>query len=406
MTYLLDLGTNKVACLAAELSERGDVIAKAAAHAPCRGLHRSVVSDLEQTAEAIEDVIRRVRTSTGEHPSTIVVTVGGAHLESMNSQGFVPIYPRSRMITREDVLHVINHSRQILPAPDREQIHALPREFRVDGEKGIQKPIGLSGGRLEVVTHIITGAITHLQNIEKAVQMAGFKVDQIVAQPLASGLGVVTEEDRELGTVSVDIGGGSTSISVFQGGSLAYSAVVPVGGNLVTSDLSKLLKCSPEESERLKIAYGCALSSMADGKGSVEVLQIGQSQPRHLDRRVLAEIIESRMREIATLVRQQIERSGLNGVLPGGVILTGGGSLLPGAQELFESTLQHMQVRLGRPKISGPYAGHVNKPEWAGAVGTAKYVLQHEEDEISPASGIENWKLKIRTLKAIFSTKA
>lgn len=406
MTYFLDLGTTKVACLAAELGEHGEVKAKAAASAPCRGLNRSVVTDLDLTAEAIDDVIRRVRASTGEAPSSLVVNVSGTHLESINVQGFVPIFPHSRMITREDVLHVINHSRQVLPAPDREQIQAIPREFRVDGVRGIQKPIGLSGGRLEVVTHIITASSPVVQNIEKAVQIAGYKVDQIVAQPLASGLSVTTEEDRELGTIVADIGGGCTTLAVFHGGSMAYSAVIPIGGGHITSDLSKLLKASPEEAERLKLGYGSAMSVMGDGKGSVEVLQIGQSHPRHLDRRVLCEIVESRAREIAMMIGQHVERSGLSGLLPGGLIVTGGTSLLSGLPELFESVLPHTQVRVAKPRITGTYAGNVNRPDWAGAVGMAKSVLEQSDDVIQPASNSESWKSKFRTLKAMFSTRA
>lgn len=405
MTYFLDLGTTKVACLAAEIGEHGDVIAKAAAHTDCRGLQKSVVTNLEATCESIDEVIRRVRTSTGEQPSALVVNVNGAHLEGINAQGFVPIYPGTRAITREDVLHVINHSRQILPSPDREQLQAMPREFRIDGARGIQRPIGLSGSRLEVVTHIITGASAVIHNIDTAVQMAGFKVDQFVSQPVASGLGVVSDEDQELGSVAVDIGGGSTTMSVFQGGSLIYSCVLPVGSALITSDLSLLLKCSPEEAERLKVAYGLALAKLAEGKGSVEVLQIGQAQPRHMDRRVLCEIIESRVRELATMVRAQIERSGMQGLLPGGLILTGGGSQLQGITELFELVLPHMPVRLGKSRIAGPYGGHVNKPEFAAVVGMAKFILQREDDAIEPANGSDGWMNKMKTLKALFTAK-
>lgn len=406
MTYLLDLGTTKVACLAAIRDDHGDVLAKAAAEVPCRGLQKGVVADLEITSHAIDDVMRRVRAITGESPTSVTVNINGAHVESMNAQGFVPIYPRSRMITREDVLHVINHSRQVMPLPDREQVQAIPREFRVDGTKGITKPIGLNGGRLEVVTHIITAAANSIQNVEKAVQMAGYRVDQIVAQPVAAGLGVASEQDRELGVVVVDLGGGCTTISIFQGGSLAYSAVLPVGAALVTSDLSKLLKTSPEEAERLKIGQGCAHSQSSHAMGTVEVMQIGQSQSRHLDRKVLCEIIESRMREIAVLVRQQVEKSGLNGLLPGGVLLTGGGSRLTGTDELFGSVMQHMQCRAARPHVQGPYASKASQPEWASMAGLAEFSMKSDEEEITPATAVENLRVKMRSLKAIFSTKA
>ena len=404
MNYLLDLGTTKVACLATQLDEHGEASAKAATDVPCKGLTRGVISDIDLAAHAIDDVMRRIRTTTHEAPSHLTVSINGSHIESINAQGFVPIYPRSRMITREDVLHVINHSRQVMPLPDREQVMAIPREFRVDGTK-VARPVGMSGGRLEVVTHIVMAQSAHLQNVEKAVQMAGYKVDEVIVQPAASGLGVTSEQDRELGCAVADIGGGCTTLSVYQGGALAYSCVLPVGSALVTSDLSKLLKTSIEEAERLKTTSGVAHARSSESMGSVEVLQIGQSQSRHLDRKVLCEIIESRMREIATLVKQQIEKSGLNGLLPGGLIITGGGSRLIGTDELFGSVIPHMQIRVARPKMPGTYASRVNQPEWAGLVGMARHVLQKEEDEIEPASTVENIKVKMRSLKALFSTK-
>ncbi|MBI3721017.1 MAG: cell division protein FtsA, partial [Fimbriimonas ginsengisoli] len=325
----------------------------------------------------------------------------GSHLEGVNAQGFVPIYPRSRTITREDVLQVINHSRQVVLPPDREQIEAIPREFRIDGQRGIQRPIGMSGGRLEVVTYLVTGQTTHLQNVEKAVSMAGRQVEQMVLQPLASGLGVLTAEELDLGVVVADVGGGTTDVAVFSGGSIAFSASLPIGGQLVTSDLSKLLKTSPDEAERLKTEAGCALARLVGEKESVTVTQLGQAEARPLQRRVLCEIIESRMREIAKMVWQQIERSGLNGMLPGGIVLTGGGSRLSGSADLFGDVLKNMRVRVGEPDVDGKAHGGYS---FATAVGLARYALDSFEDELVPASGVTDWKQKIRTLWSVIRT--
>lgn len=394
LVSVLDLGSTKAACLVASEGENGDIQIHAAETVECKGIRRGVVTDLEETSRAIDAVIRRAQQTVGQEIEAVVVGITGTTVEGVNGQGFVPIYPRSRSVTREDVLQVINHSRQTMLPPDREQIQAIPREFKIDGQRGIQRPIGMSGSRLEVTTYIITDQTAHLQNLERAVTMAGKRVDQMVLQALASGLGVLTGEELELGTVVVDIGGGTTDIAIFTGGSIAYSASIPVGGQLVTSDVSKLLKSSPEEAERLKTSYGAAASRLATDKESVNVLQLGQTEARPLQRKVLCEIIESRMREVAVMVRQQIERSGLNGLLPGGIVLTGGGSMLSGTDQLFEDVLKHARVRTAEPNLQGqPASGH----SFATAVGMARFAIQCSEDELVTAGGSGDWKDRIRT---------
>ncbi len=402
----LDLGSTKAACLAASMGAKGDLVVKGVASVPCKGLQRGVVTDLEETARSIDEAVREVQQQTSEPIENLTVSIGGAHIEGHNGQGFVPIYPGTRPINSEDVLQVINHSRQIIIPPDREQIQAIPREFRIDGQRGVAKPIGLSGSKLEVTTHIITGQTTHIQNLEKAVNMAGKKIDRLVVLPVASGYGVLSEEAMELGSVVIDIGGGTTDIAIFTQGVIAYSGSFPVGGQLVTSDINKLLKTSPEEAERLKVLYGSAVAAHAPEDHSVDVMQLGQTHPRPMQRRVLCEIIESRMREIAMLARQQIEKSGLFGMLPGGVYVTGGGSKLEGTADLFETVLKHLRVRPAQPEVGGAMASQASTPMMSTAVGLARFALQPEEEEIAPASGQEGWKDKIKTLKARFMSKA
>jgi len=405
LVSVLDLGSTKAVCLAAESDGAGGLEIRGLATAQCKGLKRGIVSDLEETASAVDDVVRRVQTMAGEEIHSLVVSISGTHIEGMNAQGFVPIYPRSRVIQREDVLQVINHSRQLMLSPDREQIQALPREFRIDGQRGIKRPIGMNGSKLEVVTYIVTGQSTHIQNVEKAIAMAGKRVEQMVIQPLASGLGVLTDEERELGTAVVDIGGGTTDVGVFTGGSIAFSATIPVAGWLVTSDLSKLLKTSPEEAERLKLESGNAVPKLVPEEDSVSVMQLGQTHFRPLQRRVLVEIIESRMRELAMMVRQQIERSGMMGMLPGGIVLTGGGSLLPGTEKLFADILKNSRVRVSVPQINGAYSSTVNHAEMATVAGLARFAVQFAEDELAPAES-GNWKDRIRTFWTTFSKQA
>ncbi|MCC7230189.1 MAG: cell division protein FtsA [Fimbriimonadaceae bacterium] len=317
----------------------------------------------------------------------------------------MPIYPRSRQITREDVLQVINHSRQLVIPPDRELIQALPREFKIDGQRGIQRPIGMNGSKLEVTTYIVTGQSTHIQNIEKAVAMSGRRVDQLLVSSIASGLGVLSPDEIELGAAVVDIGEGVTDIGIFQGGSIAYSASIPVGGGLVTSDISKLLRTSPEEAERLKVFHGSAVSAAVDERDSVDVTQLGHPSPRPLQRKVLCEITESRMRELAVMVRQQIEKSALYAVLPGGVVLTGGGSQIQDCERLFSDVLKHLRVRRAEPKLYGGQGMETDRSGLAVSAGMARFAIQCFEDELGPAAG-GGLKATIKSLFSLISGKS
>lgn len=398
LVTVLDLGSTKVACLVASQGPTGGIEIHATAVADCKGIRRGVVADLDETTRAIDLVLRKVENQLGEQIESVVVGVTGSHIEGVNAQGYVPIYPRTRSVTREDVMQVINHSRQLVLPPDREQIQAIPREFKVDGQRGIQHPIGMSAGRLECTTYLITGQTTQLQNIERAVSMAGRKVDHMVLQSLASGLAVLTDEERELGAAVVDIGGGTTDLAIFSNGSIAYSASIPVGGQLVSSDVSKLLKTSPDEAERLKVEQGAASSKMAAERESVEVWQLGQTDARPLQRRVLCEIIESRMREVAVMVRQQIDRGGFAGMLPGGVALTGGGAMLRGVDRLFEELIPHARFRVAEPYVPKMDAsGH----GFATAIGMAKFMIEAGDDELVAAGGATAWKDKIKSIWSI-----
>lgn len=402
LVTVLDLGSTKVNCLAARADGGDGMKIEAFATAPCKGMKRGAVTDLDATFQAIDAAVRETIRQTGTEVESVIVGVTGPGVEGINAQGYKPIVPRGRHITHQDVLEVINHSRSVVLPPDQEQIQALPREFRVDGQRDVKKPIGMSGTKLEVVTYVVTGQTTQLQNLEKAVQMAGRRVDQMVLGPLASGIGVLTQEEMELGAAVVDIGGGNTDIAIFVKGSLAHCASLPIGGQLVSSDLSKLLKTSPEEADRLKKTFGSSYAKLVPEGETVEVQQIGQSAARPLQRRVLCEIIESRMREIGTMVKQQLDKSGLAAVLPGGVVLTGGGARLTGVDKLFEDSLKHLRVRSAEPSIpavAGADSG------LAASVGLARFAIQCY-DELAPATGVLPWRDKVRSLFSMLSGKA
>lgn len=398
---VLDLGTHKAACVMAASAPDGGLRVLGAAEVECKGVRKGAIADLEEAARAIDGACRRVQQEAGRDIDSVVVGIGGRHLEAVEARGYVPIYPRTRAITRDDVLQVINHSRQVVLPPDREQILALPREFKIDGQTGIQKPVGMMGSRLEVSTFLATAETAQIQNLERALAMTGRKAEMLVPQPLASGLGVLQPPEIELSSAVVDIGAGGTQVAVFVSGSIAYAAFVPVGSGHVTSDLSKLLKTTSEEADKLK-RQGAAIAGEVKAGEMVDVVQIGQPQARPLDRRVLCEIIESRMKELAVMVRQQLERSGHFATLPAGIILTGGGSQLPATDRLFEAVMGHHRVRVAGP-TEHKSAG---SPSFAAAIGLAKFALDEDEDELSTSSANGKWSHKVRTLWSMLSGKA
>jgi cell division protein FtsA len=392
LVTVLDLGSTKIACLAATPTGPEGMKIHSVATTPCKGIRRGIVTDIEETANAIDVVLRRIQQDVQDDITSVVVGISGAQTEGVNSQGFKPIVPRGRMITHQDVMEVLNHSRALVLPAEREQLQALPREFRIDGQRDVRKPIGMTGGKLEVVTYVVTGSTAAIQSVERTVARAGRKIDHMVLQALASGIGVLTSEELEQGAAVVDIGGGTTDIAIFTSGSIAFSASIPIGTQMVSSDLSKLLRTSLEEAERLKIESGSSMARLVSDKESVEVSQIGQPTPRPMQRRVLCEIIESRMREIVTMVRQQLDKSGHLGTLPGGVILTGGGAQLLGTDKLFDDMLKATRVRVAEPEVAARFKP---QPGLATAVGLARFALQCQ-DEITPAAGATGWKERFR----------
>jgi cell division protein FtsA len=401
---VLDLGSTKAVCMAATQDHAGLQIL-AVSNVECKGVRKGVVADIEHTANAIDMAVRKVQQSLGQDIPSLVVGIGGAHIEGVNSQGFVPLFPKSRVISRDDVLQVMNHSRQVLVPADREQVQALPREFKVDGRRGVSRPVGMTGSKLEVTTYLVTGQTRDIQSLEKAVAMAGKRVEMIALQSLASGLAVLSPQDMEQGAVVVDVGGGTTDIAVFSGGSIVHTACLPIGGQLITSDLSKLLKTSPEEAERLKIEDAVAVAGLVGPDETVGVLQLGQTHSRPMQRRVLCEIVESRTKELAGMVKAQIEKSGLYAALPGGLVLTGGGSKMTAADKVFEAVFQNFKVRTGAPHLGGELADVVDRPEMSTSVGLARFTLECADDEFSTATGTGNWKERIRTFWSLLPSK-
>jgi cell division protein FtsA len=404
--YVLDLGSTKVVCMAASLDEEGRLRVDAYSVVPCRVLQKGAIKDLDEAADAIHEAVRAVEQEIGVDITALAVSMGGAHIQSMNSQGFVPIYPQSRAIRPEDVFQVIGHSRQIMMPADREQIMAIPREFRIDGSRGISRPVGMSGARLEVMTHVISAQSSAIHNIEKALNANNRKLQEVVAQGLASGLALVSPEQMEMGGAVVDIGGGTTDIAIFASGAVAYTSSIPIGAHHITTDLATLLKTTREEAERLKQEHGSALARTVADDDAIGLRQLDADGERPMQRKVLCEIIESRMREIGQLVQKEIEKSGHHNQLGAGAVLTGGGSLLRGAEASLSESLKHIKVRMATPKVVGTYSRKVQTPQFSTAIGMAKSVLYSEEQEFQPVSGPGGWKDRVRALKSMFGGKA
>lgn len=366
----LDIGTTKICTVIGEVladgSGRVDVLGVGIS--PSQGLRRGVVVDIESTVRAIEDSVYKAQRMAGAEVHSVIVGVTGEHIASLNSRGVIAITHADREVTQEDVDRVLENSRVIVLPPDRKIIHSIARGFSIDGQNGIRSPVGMSGTRLEVETHIVTGATTFLENVAKCVYRAGLQVEDTVLEPIATGEAVVMSAEKDLGVVLVDIGGGTSDLAIFMNGEICYSAVLPVGGNYVTKDVSAGLRTTLEEAERVKIEHGTASADKVGETDTFSFTRLGASQATTLPARVLAEIIEPRMSELLHMVRQEVNRSNYAGLLPAGLVLSGGGALLRGAKEAA-TDVTGLPTRIGFPTGVGGLSESIENPSFATAVG-------------------------------------
>ena len=401
MITVVEIGSTKVVAMAASMGEGQKIEVNGLVTVDCQGMKKGAIVDLNAASRAVDSALKHLANDLGQGEiAEVSLVISGPQIEGSTVQGFKPIIPHNRAITNQDVMEVVNHSRSGIFPPDRVQIQAIPREFRVDEVRSTTKPVGMNGGKLEVVSYLVTGLSSHVQNFDQTVKMTGRDIDQLVFGPLASGLGVLTQNELQKGAVVVDIGATKSDLAIFVNGALAYAACIPVGGSNVTNDLCQLLNCDTDEAERLKVGYGVALSEGISEKEAIEVHQLGQPIARPMQRKVLCEIIESRMKEVAKIVRQHIEKSGYGGVLEGGLVLTGGGSHLPKTKELFSAALNNIPVRIGEPAIKNGN-GQVGL---AAVVGAVNFILQ-TSDEPSPIAGPESWKDRAKGLWSMLSGK-
>ncbi len=346
----LDIGTTKICVIIAEITQDGILEVIGIGTSPSIGLRKGVVVDIDQTVKSILDAASKAERMAGVLIDTAFVGIAGAHINSVNSRGVVAVTGSEKEIKDSDIIRVVEAAQFINIPPNRHVIHVLPREFIIDGCRGIKDPLGMSGTRLEVDAHIVTGSTTSIQNLIKSVKKAGISVseDNVVLEPLAASSAVLSEDEQELGVVLIDIGGGTTDIAIFQEGNIAYTSVLPVGGDHVTNDIAVGLRCPVLKAEELKIKNGCAVIEQVFETEILEVLAVSGKRSHQISRKYLCEIIEPRMYEIFSLVQKEIVKAGYEGLLPAGAILTGGASLLEGNLDLASEILD-IPVRLGTP---------------------------------------------------------
>ena len=379
----LDIGTTKICTVIGEIAADGvlDIIGEGTV--PSDGLRKGVVVNLERTINSVRQSIAAAERVAGVEVKSAWVGVAGSHLKAMTSHGMAAIR-RGQEVTQADVERTIENARAVPLEANMEMIHVIPQEYVVDGNDGIKDPVGMSGVRLEVDVHIVAGAQGPLQNLRRCARDAGIEVEGVVVQALASGLAVLDSSERDLTTVLIDVGGGTTDVGVFRRGTLAHSAVIPLGGDHITQDISQLLRIPPEEAERVKKRYGVALPDLADREVALEVAH--PNYTASLSTFELAQVIKPRVVEILDLVKRNIEqRMGALELLAGNVVITGGASLMAGLDQVAAERFR-LPVRIGKPHGVSGLVDVVASPAHATAVGLVRHGMLHQHFPDAPPS--------------------
>ncbi len=366
----IDIGTTKTCAILAEQGRSGRLQLIAAGVAPSRGMKKGLVVSLEETSASVQAAVEQCERIAGKRITSAVVSVAGNHIESQNTRGVTTLPNHGHDVTNADLQRALDSARAVSVPPNREIIHVVPRSYVLDGLEGIKNPIGMAGQRLEAEAHIITGAVGSLHNLIKAVRQTGLEIDDLVLQPLASAEAVLTQEERELGGVLVDIGGGTTDVAVFLDGSVWHTSVLPVGGMSVSNDIAICLRTPLAHAEELKVTYGHTDPAVVVDLPPLDVPTFERGHAQPVSRDYLAQIIQARMEEILGMVGNEIRRSGYSGLLGAGVVLTGGVSEQAGIRELSESVLD-LPVRLGEPQGLDRLDDRLSGPAFSTAVGLA-----------------------------------
>ncbi|MFN2433160.1 MAG: cell division protein FtsA [Gemmatimonadota bacterium] len=375
----LDIGTTKVCAIIAEVDEVG-VKVVGVGTTRSEGLRRGVVVNLDKTVESITRAVEEAELMAGVEVRSVYAGIAGDHIRSVNSHGVIAVPRGGVEITRSDVNRAIDAAKAVAIPMDREVVHILPQDFTVDDQRGIKDPTGMAGVRLEVDVHIVTGAVSSAQNVVKAIQRGGYQVSDLVLEPLASAYSALTEDERELGVVLVDMGGGTTDIALFHEDAVRHTSVIGLGGNNVTNDIAIGLRTPARDAERIKERYGAALARAVSSDEEIRVPGVASQQERRVSRQLLASIIQPRMEEMLQLVVREIRRTDWAGKIPAGMVLTGGASSLEGTAMLAEEVLD-MPVRIGYPMGVTGLTDSIQDPKYATGVGLVLYGVERGNEE-------------------------
>jgi len=393
----LDVGTSKVAALVGELVGEQNLDVVGLGVAESKGIRRGVVVNLEAAVDSIKKAIEEAELMAGVEVDSVYLGLSGPHVKGFNSRGVVAVAGKNREISREDVRRAIEAAKAVALPSGREILHVLPQDFVVDEQDGIGDPVGMTGARLEVNVHIVTGSGSSIQNIVACVNRAGVSVVDTVLEHLAASEAVLTPDEKELGVTLVDIGGGTTDVAIFERGSLWHTGVIAIGGDHFTNDIAVGLRTPVPEAEKIKRKCGCAMSAMVDDEETIEVASVGGRRPRVMARRILSEILQPRAEEVFNLVWDEIRRAGYEKSLNSGIVLTGGAALLDGIAEVAEQIFD-LPIRRGCPADLGGLADHINSPAFATAAGLLRYGQRTQADDTARAGAIGWFAGRVRGL--------
>ncbi|HEY7715461.1 MAG TPA: cell division protein FtsA [Candidatus Binatia bacterium] len=371
----LDIGTSKVCAVVGEMTEQGVEIIGVGCH-PSQGLRKGVVINIEGTVNSVRKAVEEAGLMAGCEIHTVFTSISGGHIKAFNSHGIVAV--KNKEVTQRDLERVIDAARAVAIPMDRDVLHVLPQDYIIDDQDGIREPLGMSGVRLEAKVHIVTGASTSAQNIVKCCNRTGLNVAEVVLAPLAAAEAVLSDEERELGVVLVDVGGGTTDIAIYHDGVVKHTAVVGIGGNHVTNDIAAGLRTPFNDAERIKQRHGCAKASLVPVNERVEVPSVAGKGAGSVSRQILCEIIEPRLEEIFELVQKEVAKSGFEGALTSGIVVTGGSMLLSGCVEMAERSFG-LPVRLGVPAHVRGLIDIIGNPIYATGVGLVLHAMKRQE---------------------------
>ena len=369
----LDIGTSKISVAVGEVTPDNQLSIIGVGNQPARGMDKGGVNDLNLVIQAIQRAINEAELMADCQISSIYLGISGKHISCQNENGMVPI--NDNEVIQEDVDNVIHTARSVPISAERRMLHVLPQEYSIDCQDGIKSPIGMSGVRMEAKVHIVTCANDMAKNLVKCVERCDLTADQLIFSALASSYAVLTDDEKELGVCVVDMGAGTMDISVFTGGTLRHTAVIPVAGNQVTSDISKIFRTPLSHAEDIKVQYACALKQLVSMEESIEVPSVGGRPARTMSRHTLSEVVEPRYQELFELIQDEIRESGLEDQIAAGYVLTGGTAKMEGVLEFAEEIFQ-MPVRIASPLAVQGLKEYVNDPSYATVVGLLHYGMQ------------------------------